>query len=74
MKSSNPQRTLTRQQEFLNQYVSIPFDDQAALIYGQIRSTCYFGTPIGSYDLQIAVIALANNLTLVTHNIVNTHA
>jgi tRNA(fMet)-specific endonuclease VapC len=26
------------------------------------------GTPIGSYDLQIAAIALANNLTLVTHN------
>ena len=26
------------------------------------------GTPIGSYDLQIAAIALANNLILVTHN------
>jgi tRNA(fMet)-specific endonuclease VapC len=26
------------------------------------------GIPIGAYDLQIAAIALANNLTLVTHN------
>jgi tRNA(fMet)-specific endonuclease VapC len=26
------------------------------------------GTQIGSYDLQIAAIALANNLILVTHN------
>ena len=26
------------------------------------------GTPIGPYDLQIASIALANRLTLVTHN------
>jgi len=26
------------------------------------------GTPIGSYDLQIAAIALANDLILVTHN------
>ena len=26
------------------------------------------GTPIGAYDLQIAAIALANNLILVTHN------
>jgi tRNA(fMet)-specific endonuclease VapC len=26
------------------------------------------GTSIGAYDLQIAAIALANNLTLVTHN------
>jgi len=27
------------------------------------------GTPIGSNDLQIAAIALANNLILVTHNV-----
>ncbi len=29
----------------------------------------YSGTPIGAYDLQIAAIALASNLILVTHNI-----
>ena len=27
------------------------------------------GTPIGEYDIQIAAIALANGLTLVTHNV-----
>ncbi len=27
------------------------------------------GTPIEPYDLQIAAIALANNLILVTHNV-----
>nr|WP_148764542.1 type II toxin-antitoxin system VapC family toxin [Dolichospermum sp. UHCC 0315A] len=27
------------------------------------------GTPIGVYDLQIAAIAIANNLVLVTHNV-----
>lgn len=69
MKSSNPLRTLARQQEFLNQYVSLPFDDQSALIYGRIRAfLASAGTPIGPYDLQIAALALANNLTLVTHN------
>ena len=26
------------------------------------------GTPIGSYDLQIAAIALSNDLLIVTHN------
>ncbi len=26
------------------------------------------GTPIGPYDIQIAAIAIHNNLTLVTHN------
>lgn len=29
----------------------------------------FLGTPIRPYDLQIAAIALANNLILVTHNI-----
>jgi tRNA(fMet)-specific endonuclease VapC len=27
------------------------------------------GTPIGVYDLQIAAIALVNDLILVTHNV-----
>ncbi len=40
-----------------------------ALICGQIQAELQkLGTPIGSYDLQIAAIALANNLILVTHN------
>lgn len=69
MRTSNSERTLARQQTFLNQYVSLPFDDRSALIYGRIRAQlAASGTPIGPYDLQIAAIALANNLTLVTHN------
>ncbi len=69
MRSSNPERSLAWQQEFLNQYVSLPFDDRAALIYGRIRAQlAALGTPIGPYDLQIAAIALANNLIQVTHN------
>jgi tRNA(fMet)-specific endonuclease VapC len=40
-----------------------------ALVCGQIRAKSQkMGNPIGSYDLQIAAIALANNLILVTHN------
>ncbi len=66
MRSSFPERSLQRQQEFLNQYDSLPFDDQSALIYGQIRAQlASAGTPIGPYDLMVAAIALANNLTLV---------
>lgn len=39
------------------------------MIFGTIRSQLeVLGTPIGAYDLQIAAIALTNNLTLVTHN------
>ena len=47
----------------------MPFDDQSALIYGQIRAQlAASGTPIGPNDLLIASIALANNLIVVTHN------
>ncbi|MBF2017828.1 MAG: type II toxin-antitoxin system VapC family toxin [Rivularia sp. T60_A2020_040] len=70
MRSNNPQRTLVLQSAFLNNFVSLPFDDNAATIYGRIRaSLAASGTPIGPYDLQIAAIALANNLILVTHNV-----
>lgn len=70
MRSNNPIRSLERQQGFLNRFVSLPFDDVAALIFGRIRAQLNRqGTPIGFYDLQIAAIALSNNLTLITHNI-----
>ena len=69
MRSNNPARSLTQQQDFLNRFISLPFDDQSALIYGQIRAQlAASGTPIGPNDLLIASIALANNLILVTHN------
>lgn len=68
-RSNNPKRTSERQQAFLSRFVSLPFDDEGALLAGQIRAKlASAGTPIGSYDLQIAAIALANNLILVTHN------
>lgn len=69
MRSANPERNLKLQEEFINQFVSLHFDDQAAEIFGNIRAQLTTqGTPIGAYDLQIAAIALAHNLILVTHN------
>ncbi|MCY7391407.1 MAG: type II toxin-antitoxin system VapC family toxin [Leptolyngbyaceae cyanobacterium CAN_BIN12] len=69
MRSNNPPRTLERQREFLASFASLPFDDEAAIICGQIRARLASGgTPIGTCDLLIAAIGLANNLTLVTHN------
>ena len=65
----DPQRTLANQQRFLNLFTSLPFDDDAASVYGDIRAyLAQQGTPIGSNDLQIAAIALNRNLILVTHN------
>ena len=69
MRSNDPARTRSKQQAFLGQFVSLPFDDAAAEVYAIIRAQLEAaGTPIGPYDLQIAAIALANGLTLVTHN------
>jgi len=69
MTSANLEHNFTLQQKFLAQFVSQPFDDLAATTFGVIRSQLETnGTPIGAYDLQIAAIALANNLTLITHN------
>jgi tRNA(fMet)-specific endonuclease VapC len=48
---------------------SLPFDDRAAEEYGKLRAHLMaLGSPIGPNDLMIASIALANQLTLVTHN------
>jgi tRNA(fMet)-specific endonuclease VapC len=69
-KSNNPKKSLAVQQLFFNRFVCLDFDSQSAEIYGIIRSQLETeGTPIGPYDLQIAAVALANNLTLVTHNV-----
>ena len=52
-----------------NGFNSVTFEDKAALHFGFIRAhLSRLGTPIGPYDLQIAAIAVANDLTLVTHN------
>jgi tRNA(fMet)-specific endonuclease VapC len=69
MQSTNSTQSLRKQQRFLAQFVSLPFDDQAALICGRIRAQLRNqGTPIGPFDSLIAVIALAHNLILVTNN------
>ena len=68
-RSHDPLRSLQRQLAFLNQFVSLPFDDRAAEAYGQIRADLAArGMPIGANDLLIAAIALAHAITLVTHN------
>ena len=68
-RSNNPRRTLAKQRQFLGRFHSLPFDDLAAERYGQENARlATLGTPIGPADLQIAAIALVNDLTLVTHD------
>jgi tRNA(fMet)-specific endonuclease VapC len=68
-KSTRRDRNLANLNRFFSQFISLPFDDNAASIAGQVRAQLdVAGTPIGSNDLLIAAIALSNDLTLVTHN------
>ena len=48
----------------------LPFDQESAEEYGRLRAHLESrGTPIGDADTQIAAIALANDLTVVTANV-----
>lgn len=68
--SQKKDNNLEKLERFLNQFRVIEFDRKAAKTCGSLRSSLNKkGTPIGVYDLQIASIALANNLVLVTHNV-----
>ena len=70
MRSSDPVRSLQIQEAFLEQFESLPFDDTACRHAAKIRADLSrTGTIIGAYDILIAATALANDLTLVTHNI-----
>jgi tRNA(fMet)-specific endonuclease VapC len=67
--SSRATENLENLEKFFADFISLSFDGKAAAICGYLRSQLKNqGTPIGAYDLQIAAIALANNLILVTHN------
>lgn len=56
-------------QQFFYRFHSLPFDDLAAEVAGRVRACLDAqGTPIGPLDLLIAATAIANNVTLVTHN------
>lgn len=68
-RSANLERNLALLERFFSQFSILPLDEQAARVAGQIRAQlAALGTPIGPYDVQIAAIALVNNLILVTHN------
>lgn len=69
MRSQLMVTNVAKQKRFLDQFVSLPFDDLAARRCGEMRALlAKQGTPIGPYDVQIAAIALVNQAPLVTHN------
>lgn len=69
LKSANPSRNLAVVNAVVATYQSPTFDDKAAEHYASLRAELESkSTPIGPNDYFIAAIALANGLTVVTHN------
>lgn len=68
-KSTYPAKNRMALMQFLSILEVLPFDDLAAVEYGDICATLQKqGTPIGSMDMLIAAHARAANLILVTNN------
>jgi len=69
-KSSQLEKNLEALKGFLTPFQIINFDHESAEVFGRVRSDLERkGTVIGPYDLQIASIAIAHELVLVTNNI-----
>lgn len=70
-KSANPQYHLRNLEEILLPAVNIVgFDAKAAYVCGSLRARMEReGTPLALADLQIAAIAIANDLTLISGNL-----
>jgi tRNA(fMet)-specific endonuclease VapC len=69
-RSAQHSRNLEILQRFFSQFTIISLEPETARVAGRIRAElAAIGKPIGPNDLQIAAIAVANNLILVTHNV-----
>jgi len=68
-KSTRVEQNLAKLELVFSLVESLPFEGKAAMHFGKIRAyLAQKGTPIGPYDLQIAAVARAQDLILVTHN------
>lgn len=55
--------------EFLRRVQTLPWDEHAATVYGDLRASCTAaGITLGALDMLIAAHAVAANATLITHD------
>ena len=70
LRSAKPVDNRAKQEELLDGLVSFDFDDHAADAYARVRAQVEAsGGQLGAMDYAIAAICLANDLTLITHNV-----
>jgi tRNA(fMet)-specific endonuclease VapC len=69
-KSAAREKNASALGDFLLPLEVAPFDTESALAYGKIRAELERrGKPIGSMDMLIAAQAIAQDCTLITHNL-----
>ena len=68
-KSARAEENLARLDILLATLIILPFDEAAARRFGALKAVLeQAGNRLADFDLQIASIALANDLPLITHN------
>ena len=68
-RSQRSAENLARVDVLLATFAILPFDEVSARVFGSLKAQLEIaGQPLYDLDLQIASIALAQNLSLVTHN------
>ena len=68
-KRGNPQGLATRVREFLIRVEVLPWTQEVALVYGELRAECErVGATLAAMDMLIAAHAKAIGATLVTRN------
>ena len=68
--SARKQDNLLRLERFLAEFEVLPFEENAARAYGQLRAALKeLGSPIGPFDTLIAGHSLSIGATLVTNNL-----
>ena len=68
-RSARREQNLALLESLSSTFRSLPFDGAGARSCGELRAAlASLGKPIGAYDIQIAAIAMVDQLTLVTHN------
>ncbi|KMW72338.1 plasmid maintenance protein [Photorhabdus luminescens subsp. luminescens] len=68
-KSGNPEKNLAVIEDFVSRLTILPYDEQAAFHYGNIRASLEkIGKRIGDNDLHIAGHARSKGLIVVTNN------
>ncbi len=66
---NDPEALLAQIEDLVGEFTILSFDLASAKIFGQIKGTLRpRGISISASDLMIGSVAIAHNLTLVTHN------